>query len=381
MLEGRITWRMGDEMLAEAERLPIPAPVGPRPPAPAGPSLADKTLQFFLAESVVAVLDRGSDQSIVAMGGNENLSPMTQRVDGGTIFVQAGGPRDDNAGKVPPQVTLAVEHYNRLVRLLDKGLPVKMAIEIQAQFHDEVDMNGMNVIAELPGSDLASEIVLIGAHLDTWHSSTGATDNGAGVAVMMEAMRILKAVGAKPRRTIRIALWGGEEQGYLGSRAYVREHLGEAAAPKPEYQRHSAYYNLDNGTGRIRGVWMQGNVAITPIFAQWIEPLRGLGVSVLAPRSTSGSDYVPFDEIGIPAFQFIQDRLDIQLTNPSFQYGHAGPHPTRRSRPDVHRHSELRLQHGDAQHAAAAQGHGAAGAASNAAVRGKRLRSRTEWRS
>jgi carboxypeptidase Q len=127
---------------------------------------------------------------------------------------------------------------------------------------------------------------------------------------MMEAMRILKAVGAKPRRTIRIALWGGEEQGYLGSRAYVREHLGDAAAPKPEYQRHSAYYNLDNGTGRIRGVWMQGNVAIAPIFAQWIEPLRGLGVSVLAPRSTSGSDYVPFDEIGIPAFQFIQDRLE-----------------------------------------------------------------------
>jgi carboxypeptidase Q len=310
MLEGRITWRMGDEMLAEAERLPIPAPIGPRPPAPAGLSLADKTLQFFLAEAVVAVLDRGSDQSIVAMGGNESLSPMTQRVDGGTIFVQAGGPRDDNAGKVPPQVTLAVEHYNRLARVLDKGLPVKMTIEIQAQFHDEVDMNGMNVIAELPGTNLASEIVLIGAHLDTWHSSTGATDNGAGVAVMMEAMRILKAVGAKPRRTIRIALWGGEEQGYLGSRAYVREHLGDAAAPKPEFQRHSAYYNLDNGTGRIRGVWMQGNVAIAPIFAQWIEPLRGLGVSVLAPRSTSGSDYVPFDEIGIPAFQFIQDRLE-----------------------------------------------------------------------
>lgn len=310
MLEGRITWRMGDEMLGEAERLPIPAPAAARPPAPPGPSLADKTLQFFLTEGVVAVLDRGSDQSTVAMGGNENLSPMTQRVDGGTIFVQAGGPRDENAGKVPPQVTLAVEHYNRMIRVLDRGLPVKVEIEIQAQFHDEVDMNGLNVIAEIPGTDLAGEIVLLGAHLDSWHSSTGATDNGAGVAVMMEAMRILKTVGAKPRRTIRLALWGGEEQGYLGSRAYVREHLGDTAKPKPEYQQLSAYYNLDNGTGRIRGVWMQGNVAITPIFAQWIEPLRGLGVSVLAPRSTSGSDYVPFDEIGIPAFQFIQDRLE-----------------------------------------------------------------------
>ena len=310
MLEGRITWRMGDELLAEAERLPIPPAAGPRPPAPAGPSLAEKALQFFLAEGVVAVLDRGSDQSIVAMGGNENLSPMTQRPDGGTIFVQAGGPRDENAGKVPPQVTLAVEHYNRLVRVLDRGLPVKMEIDIQAQFHDEVDMNGMNVIAEIPGTDPAGELVLLGAHLDTWHSSTGATDNGAGVAVMMEAVRILKTVGVKPRRTIRIALWGGEEQGLLGSRAYVREHLGDAAKPKPEYQKLSAYYNLDNGSGRIRGVWMQGNVAITPIFAQWIEPLKGLGVSVLAPRSTSGSDYVPFDEVGIPAFQFVQDRLE-----------------------------------------------------------------------
>lgn len=310
MLEGRITWRMGDELLEEAGRLPIPAPAAPRAAPAPGPSLADKTLQFFLAEGVAAVFDRGSDQSTVAMGGNENLSPMTQRVDGGTVFVTGGGPRDENAGNVPPQITLAVEHYNRLIRVLDKGLPVKVELNVQTQFHDETDMNGLNVIAELPGSDLASEHVLLGAHLDSWHTGTGATDNGAGVAVMMETMRILKAVGAKPRRTIRVALWGGEEQGYAGARAYVREHLGDATKPKPEYQKLSAYYNLDNGTGRIRGVWMQGNVAIAPIFAQWIEPLRGLGVSVLAPRSTSGSDYVPFDEIGIPAFQFVQDRLE-----------------------------------------------------------------------
>jgi carboxypeptidase Q len=310
MLEGRIAWRMGDDMLAEAARLPIPPPPATRSPAPAGPSLADRTLQFFLSEGVVAVLDRGSDASIVPMGGNENLSPMTQRVDGGTVFVQSGGPRDENAGKVPPQVTLAVEQYNRMVRLLDRGLPVKAEIDIQAEFHDETDMNGWNVVAEIPGTDLAGEIVLLGAHLDSWHSSTGATDNGVGVAAMMEAVRILKAIGARPRRTIRIALWGGEEQGLLGSRAYVAEHLGDPARPKPEYQRLSAYYNLDNGTGRIRGVWMQGNAAIAPIFARWIEPLKGLGVSVLAPRSTSGSDYVPFDEVGIPAFQFIQDRLE-----------------------------------------------------------------------
>jgi len=166
------------------------------------------------------------------------------------------------------------------------------------------------VVAELPGTDLAGEVVLLGAHLDSGQAATGATDNGTGVAVMMEAMRILRAVGAKPRRTIRVALWGGEEQGYSGARAYVRDHLGTLASPKPEYQTLSAYYNLDNGAGRIRGIWMQGNPAVAPVFSQWIEPLRGLGVTVLAPRSTSGSDYVPFDEIGIPAFQFIQDRLE-----------------------------------------------------------------------
>jgi hypothetical protein len=311
MLEGRVAWRMDDDLLREAEALPIRPPAASRPAGrPQGPTLADKTLQFFLAEGVVAVLDRGSDQSIVPMGGNENLSAMTQRTDGGTIFVGGGGPRDENAGKVPPQVTLAVEHYNRLVRLLDRNLPVKVELDIRTQFHEEATPNGLNVLADLPGADLAGEVVLLGAHLDSWHSGTGATDNAAGVAAVMEAMRILKAVGARPRRTIRVGLWGGEEQGLAGARAYVAEHLGTAASPKPEYRSLSAYYNLDNGAGRIRGIWMQSNLAVAPIFREWIAPLRGLGVTVLAPRSTSGSDYVPFDDIGIPAFQFVQDRLE-----------------------------------------------------------------------
>ncbi|MGH9935728.1 MAG: M20/M25/M40 family metallo-hydrolase, partial [Blastocatellia bacterium] len=165
----------------------------------------------------------------------------------------------------------------------------------------------------IPGSDLANEVVLIGAHLDSHQAATGATDNAAGVAVMMEAMRILKAVGAKPRRTIRVALWGGEENGLLGSRAYVRQHLADTATKtiKPGHQNLSAYYNVDNGTGRIRGIWLQGNLAVAPIFKAWFAPLRDLGVvGTLAPRSVSGSDYAPFDAAGIPAFQFMQDRLE-----------------------------------------------------------------------
>jgi Zn-dependent M28 family amino/carboxypeptidase len=185
-------------------------------------------------------------------------------------------------------------------------------LNIQARFHDETDANGFNVFADLPGTDPSGEVVMIGAHLDSGQSATGATDNGTGVAVLMEAMRILRVVGAKPRRTIRIALWGGEEQGYAGARAYVRDHLADVKTMqlKPAHGLLSAYYNLDNGAGKIRGVWMQGNLGITPIFNQWIEPLRGLGVSTLSPRIVSGSDYVAFDEVGIPAFQFIQDRLE-----------------------------------------------------------------------
>jgi hypothetical protein len=311
MLEGRITWRMDDEMLAEAETMPVPAAQASAS-RPSVPSVQDKINQFLLAEGVVAAFDRGSDAATVAMGGVESLSAMTPRTDGGTVFVMSGGPRDENAGKVVPQVTLAVEHYNRMVRLLERKIPVKVELNIQAQFHDETDANGFNVIADLPGTDVSGEMVILGAHLDSGHSATGATDNGTGSAVVMEAVRILSAIGAKPRRTIRVALWGGEEQGYAGARAYVRDHLADARTMqlKPEHGLVSAYYNLDNGAGKIRGVWMQGNLGITPIFRQWIDPLRVFGVSTLSPRIVSGSDYVAFDEVGVPAFQFIQDRLE-----------------------------------------------------------------------
>jgi hypothetical protein len=306
MLEGRIAWRMDDALLKEAETMPIPPAVAAsRAPAGPAPALQNTINQFFLAEKVAVAIDRGRDDFIVTAGGPENLSWMTPRPDGGTVFVSG-------RNTLVPSVTIAVEQYNRMVRILEKHVPVKMEVQIDTQFFDEADMNGMNIVGELPGTDLASEVVLLGGHLDTEPGATGATDDAAGCTVMIEALRILKAVGAKPRRTIRVALWDGEEWGRLGSKAYVREHLADVATMtlKPEHEKLSAYYNLDNGTGRIRGVWMQGNLAVRPIFQQWIEPLRDLGVTTLAARGDGNSDYLSFDEAGIPAFQFMQDRLE-----------------------------------------------------------------------
>jgi Zn-dependent M28 family amino/carboxypeptidase len=199
-----------------------------------------------------------------------------------------------------------------MIRVLDKGIPVKVELDVRTQFLEETEPNGFNVLADLPGTDPSGEFVLLGAHLDGVGTGTGATDNAAGVAVMMEAMRILKAVGAKPRRTIRLGLWGGEEEGLLGSKAYVQAHLADPKSMvlKPEHQKISAYYNIDNGTGRIHGVWMQGNLAVVPVFEEWIMPLRDFEVTTLTPQSVRGSDYLSFDDVGIPAFQFMQDRLE-----------------------------------------------------------------------
>ncbi|MCI0486127.1 MAG: M20/M25/M40 family metallo-hydrolase [Blastocatellia bacterium] len=311
MLEGRLVLRMTDEDLKEAETTPIPQPRAGR----GGQRGRDRALQtkiqnFYLSEGVVALLDRGSD-NFMSEGGSE-LSWRTQRTDGGTVFVGTGGPRNENAGKVPPAITLAVEHYNRMMRILEKDLPVKVELDVRTQFHDETGMNGFNIIAEIPGTDLASEVVMIGAHFDSVHAATGATDNATGCAAMMEVMRILKTVGARPRRTIRIALWGGEEEGLLGSRAYVRRHFADPVDKKvkPEHEKLAAYFNIDNGTGKIRGVWLQGNLGVRSIFEQWIEPLRDLGVTTLGPRSVSGTDHLAFDAVGLPGFQFMQDRLE-----------------------------------------------------------------------
>jgi Zn-dependent M28 family amino/carboxypeptidase len=201
---------------------------------------------------------------------------------------------------------------------------VQLEINIASRFHDR-DQMGYNVIAEIPGTDLKDEIVMIGAHFDSWHGGTGATDNASGSAVVMEAMRIIQTLGLKPRRTIRIGLWSGEEQGLLGSRAYVAQQFGKRldspaqssdtnAIPqyelKPAYEKFSAYYNLDNGTGKIRGVFMQGNEALRPIFRAWLAPFKDMGASTLTVSNTGGTDHQSFDGIGLPGFQFIQDPVE-----------------------------------------------------------------------
>jgi len=304
--------------------------------------LAGAKMRFFQAEGAALLID-------------------PSRGDGGTIFVQSAQvpapPRDPNATtptrgippydksapKVTPQLVLAVEQYNRIVRMLQAGEPVKMTVDLAVAWQD-TDPMGYNTIAEIPGTDLKDEIVMLGGHMDSWHSGTGATDNGAGVSVAMEAVRIIQALGLKPRRTIRIALWSGEEQGLLGSRAYVAEHFGSmqnpatSAAPatggannglgggagngngtapagptlvtKAEYEKLSAYFNLDNGTGKIRGVYLQGNESVRSLFRQWLAPFRDMGATTLSIANTGGTDHLSFDAIGLPGFQFIQDEIE-----------------------------------------------------------------------
>jgi hypothetical protein len=337
MLEGLIVSRMREKEMEEARTTPIPAArgagrgraggagrAGQGAPG-SGQNLATRIQQFLKAEGVVAVFNRGSDSLTASIGSN--LTIQQQRTDGGTIFPSGGGSRTSDPAQGLPTVTLAVEHYNRMVRILDKGIPVKVELNLETKFHEEPSTRssqgpsspgqaglGFNTIAEIPGTDpvLKDEVVLLGAHFDSVAASTGATDNATGSAAMMEAMRILKATGLKPRRTIRIALWGAEEQGLLGSRAYVRRHYADPSTMQlePAHAKVSVYFNSDNGTGRIRGVWLQGNVAAGRIFEQWIEPLRDLEVDTLGPRSVSSTDHVSFDAVGIPAFQFMVDRLE-----------------------------------------------------------------------
>lgn len=299
MLEGRVAQRWTEGELAEAERLPIPPPDPNRPqPAPSGPSFQQRTWQFYKNEGVLAIIDRGED--------------ITTRADGGTVFGFRGLRPWEDPSITPPQIAIAVEHYNRMARILGKGLPVRVELNAQVQWHDEGELDGINVIGEIPGTDLAHEVVMLGAHFDSTHAGTGATDNGCGSAAMMEALRILKAVGARPRRTIRLGLWGSEENGHLGSIFHAREQYGDARtlALKPAHRNFSVYFNIDNGSGRLRGVWLQGVLGAAPIFRQWMEPLADLGMTTLSTRSVGGTDHQSFDVLGLPGFQFIQDRLE-----------------------------------------------------------------------
>ncbi len=250
--------------------------------------------------------------------------------DAGLISVGPGGPYQKDQPAVPyPALVMSIEEYGRIFRLLDRNVPVELELNIQTQFFDD-DPNAYNTIAEIPGTDKKDEVVMLGGHLDSWHGGTGATDNAAGVAASLEAVRILKALGVQPRRTIRVGFWSGEEQGLLGSRAYVKEHLAERPAPppgtdpmmsmmrgpqgpltlKPEWNEVSAYFNIDNGGGRLRGIYLQENAAMRPIFEAWMEPFRDLGFTTITMRNTSGTDHLSFDAVGVPGFQFIQDPMD-----------------------------------------------------------------------
>ena len=244
------------------------------------------------------------------------------RSDDGTVFVQQGGGRDkEKDPAVPPRVAVANENYGRIVRMLEKKVPVSMLVDIQNKFYDD-DLNSFNIIGEIPGSDKAKadEVVMLGAHFDSWQAGTGATDNGAGSAVMLEATRILKATGVKMRRTVRIGLWTGEEEGLLGSAAYVKQHFGDRNAEQdatthlikitPEHAKLDAYYNIDNGTGKIRGVYLQGNEMVAPLFNAWMVPFHDLGMTTLTIRNTGGTDHLSYDAVGLPGFQFIQDPMD-----------------------------------------------------------------------
>ena len=236
------------------------------------------------------------------------------RSDDGTVFVQQGGGRDkEKDPPAPPRVAVASENYSRIYRMLDKKVPVTLQLDIENKFYDD-DLNSFNIIGEITGTDKAKadEVVMLGAHFDSWHGGTGATDNGAGSAVMLEAIRILKTTGLKMRRTVRIGLWTGEEQGLLGSRAYVKQHFAdpEVMKPSPEHAKLDGYYNVDNGTGKIRGVYLQGNEMVAPIFSAWMEPFHDHGMNTLTIRNTGGTDHLAFNAVGLPGFQFIQDPLD-----------------------------------------------------------------------
>jgi hypothetical protein len=345
--------RRTEKDLLELANAPDPSTQPPRPRvAPdmrATTRFSSVKLNFYQQEGAALIMDpsRGDGGNIfVQQAAVPQPLPTDPRALQALLDRAPDAPRqarawEKTAPKFAPQVALSIEHYNRLARLLEAGERVRVSVHIDAQFIDD-DPTAYNTVAEIPGTDLKDEVVMLGAHLDSWHGGTGATDNAAGVAVAMEAVRILKALNLQPRRTVRIALWSGEEQGLLGSRAYVEQHFGKLETPqptpqptpppgeaekqptaqptpapprgrlvtKPEYERLSAYYNLDNGAGRIRGVYMQGNEAVRPFFRAWLAPFADLGAQTLTLANTGSTDHVPFNDIGLPGFQFIQDAIE-----------------------------------------------------------------------
>ncbi len=309
-------WRHADSTLQEmADAKATMAYRGRRPGAPSSSQrLAYLKWDLCQREGAVAVLEASArlenDGTLVVSAATVPYAPETPY----GRRLQSWHP---DAPKILPQVVVAAEHYNRMVRQLKRGVATTLEMTLQTEFTPSA--RGFNVIGEIPGTDLADEVVMIGAHLDSWHSSTGATDNAVGSAVMMEAMRLIRSIGSKPRRTIRIALWGGEEQGLIGSRSYVKRKLGERLDQSYPYdsirltaegEKFSVYFNMDYGAGKYRGIYLQGNEDALPAFREWLKPFAAQGGGTISLRNATGTDHLSFDGIGLPAFQFIQDPLE-----------------------------------------------------------------------
>ena len=299
--------RSAQEMRELAEAV-VPPPPGPDPyfsrlypDPPQNPDVltAAERLAFYVKEGVAVVLESSSGWPGAVRG-----------------FARPGAKIDlwsrDATMSSVPIVAVTPEHYNRMYRILRRGIPVSLEVEVRNSHGTSVEQ-ASNVLGEIPGTDLAQEVVMMGAHFDTWHASPNASDNTSGVAVVLEAARILKAIGAEPRRTIRVALWSGEEQGLYGSRAYVREHFGNPndtnIGTTPEYETFSAYFNQDYGPGQYRGIWLQENEHVRQIFKAWMEPFHDMGMTTISLQGVGSTDHVPFDNIGLPAFQFLQARV------------------------------------------------------------------------
>ncbi|HWR50795.1 MAG TPA: M20/M25/M40 family metallo-hydrolase [Bryobacteraceae bacterium] len=296
--------RYTDAELAAQEQAPEPGAAGFGRGGPRQPGQPNPMQQYMTQRQIQRKL-----MEVVKEDGALGVITPSSRGEGGTLFHGPAGSRTDTENP-PVNVALVSEQYNRLVRLLEKKITVKLEVDVAAEMHEKQD--GFNVIANLPGGKKKDEVIIIGGHLDSWHGGTGATDNAIGCAVMMEAARILKALDLKLDRTVRVALWDAEEVGLIGSREYVKANYADPTKMelKKDHGKVSGYFNIDNGAGKIRGVYLQGNDMMRPVFESWFAPFKDLGVNTVTIRNTSGTDHLAFDAVGIPGFQFIQDPLD-----------------------------------------------------------------------
>lgn len=268
-----------------------------------GPQLSQEEQRALTARLATFWKDEGVLLTVTGSGST--------RASGGVVAASNGSSRTGDPSQNLPAVSITAEHYNRIARLLEHNTPVKLAFNIQTKF-DLTKTDSFNVIADIPGATKPNEIVMVGGHFDSWHTGTGATDNAAGSAVAMEVMRLLKSLNLKMDRTVRMALWGGEEQGLLGSAAYVKEHLADPQTMKTttEHDGLAGYFNIDNGTGKIRGIYLQGNEMARPIFEQWFAAIKDITPGIITIRNTGGTDHQSYDAVGLPGFQFIQDPMD-----------------------------------------------------------------------